>query len=103
MANNQQPSTPRSESTPERKSRLEAMASLRASIEAQISDLSTKLNELETHVSTLPEEYLTEDSVSMAINEALAPLSEMIASSQVASASKVDALKEHLDENLDEL
>ena len=47
LANNQQPSTPRSESTPERKSRLEAMAALRATFDVQISDLSGKVHQIE--------------------------------------------------------
>lgn len=41
---------PRQESTPERKSRLEALASLKASIEVQISEANQKISEMDSKI-----------------------------------------------------
>ena len=80
LANNQQPNTPRSESTPERKSRLEALAALRASFDVQISDLSSKVLQIERALQSLPKSYLSEDLVSLAIESSLTSVKEVISS-----------------------
>ena len=80
LANNQQPNTPRSESTPERKSRLEALAALRASFDVQISDLSSKVLQIERALQSLPKSDLSEDLISLAIESSLISVKEVISS-----------------------